>query len=348
MFVNKHQEAVIKDAISLEEKVAFLQLPASYPFPVSEVTVKETHMSWIFLVDDFVYKLKKPVSYSLFDHRSLQSRWKNSQEEFYINKQLAKDIYLAVLPLVINEKGMLQIDGEGEVTDWLVKMKRIPDGNMLDYAIQHQNINEKQLMQAAVLLAEFYKTAPPYPITLASYSDKLESQISFNYNQLTNPLFGLSRTLIEELTAGQRAFVLARQPMFEKRIAGKKIIDAHGDLRPEHICLGPPVAIIDRLEFSKDLRIVDVAEELSFLSMECEIIGDKHAGQVFLDVYSKLTNDHIPGPLMNFYKIKKACLRAYLVARHIEEPHYQHDPKWLTKANAYLQLAENYHQQLAT
>lgn len=91
-----------------------------------------------------------------------------------------------------------------------------------------------------------------------------------------------------------------------------------------------------------------MAEELSFLSMECEMMGNNSAGQLFFDVYGNLSKDNIPKSLVVFFKIKKACLRAYLVARHVEEFRYQGDPKWLTKANAYIQLAKSYHQQIAT
>lgn len=348
MVINKNIETVTKDKISIEEKVAFLQQPGNYPYSVSEIKTKETHMSWVFLADEFVYKMKKPVSYRLFDHRTLESRLLNSLEEVRINKRLAEGIYIGIVPLVINEKGILQLDGKGEIIDWLVKMKRIPENHMLDYAIEHDCIDAAYLHQAATLLAEFYKTSPPVPITLPEYTGKLASEILFTHNQLMAPLFKLPHTLLKELTAGQKAFLSAGQEIFGKRIADKKIIDAHGDLRPEHICLAPQAAIIDRLEFSKKLRIMDPAQELSFLSMECEMMGNNHTGRVFIDVYSDITHDNIPLPLINFFKIKKACLRAYLVARHIEETRYQDDPKWLAKANAYLQLAERYHQQQAT
>lgn len=348
MFIKKNIETVTKNTITIEEKVAFLQQPGSYPYSVSEIKSKETHMSWVFLADDFVYKMKKPVSYSLFDHRTLESRFINSLEEVRINKRLAEGIYIGIVPLVINEKEKLQLEGKGEITDWLVKMKRIPESNMLDYAIEHDCIDEAYLRQAATLLAGFYKTSSPIPVTLAEYTGKLASEILFTHNQLMAPLFKLPHGLLKELTAGQRAFLSVRQDIFSKRIADKKIIDAHGDLRPEHICLAPQAAIIDRLEFSRELRIMDPAQDLSLLSMECEMMGNSHTGRVFIDVYSDITHDNIPLPLINFFKIKKACLRAYLVARHIEEPRYQDDPKWLAKANAYLQLAERYHQQDAT
>jgi aminoglycoside phosphotransferase family enzyme len=347
MFINKDKKASTVAKITIEEKVTFLQQPRSYPFSVSEIKSIETHMSWVFLADDFVYKMKKPVSYRLFDHRTLESRFTNSVEEVRINKRLAKDIYIGIVPLVINKTGILQLEGEGEIVDWLVKMKRIPEKNMLSYAIEHDCIDEAQLHQAATLLATFYKTAPPVSFTLSEYIGKLDSEILFNHDQLMAPVFELPETLIKELTAGQRAFIIARQEIFEKRITGNKIIDAHGDLRPEHICLAPQVAIIDRLEFSKELRLMDPVQELSLLSVECEMMGNSHIGHLFIDVYSELTHDTIPTHLIHFFKIKSACLRAYLVARHIEEPRYKDDPKWLTKANAYLELAERYHQQLA-
>jgi aminoglycoside phosphotransferase family enzyme len=344
----QNRESVTADKTTTGQKVAFLEQRGSYPHCVKDAKKKETHMSWVFLAGDYVYKLKKPVKYRLFDHRSIESRHHNSLEEVRINLPLAKSIYLGVVPLVINEAGNMELDAKGEPVDWLVKMKRIPEENMLDYAIQHRRVNEAHLQKAALLLTKFYKAAPPIPMTAAEYIKKLESEIKFNYDQLAAPLFGLPVDLLKELTAGQTAFLAAHQSAFEKRIENGKIVDAHGDLRPEHIGLSDQPVIIDRLEFSRFLRIMDIAEELSFLCMECEMLGNARAGDLFMDIYQQSTNDTIPRALILFYKIKRALLRAYLVARHIEETSYKDDPKWILKADAYLQLAENYHQQLIT
>ena len=183
MQTNDDTETIIKTGISIEEKVAFLQQPASYPYPVKEVIVKETHMSWVFLADDFVYKLKKPVQYSSFDHSTLTSRFINSVEEIGINKELARDVYIEVVPLVINENGSLQLKGKGEAVDWLVKMKRIPEQYMLDNVIEHDCVNEQRLQQALSLLIKFYKSSPPTPITVSAFIRKLESQVAFNYER---------------------------------------------------------------------------------------------------------------------------------------------------------------------
>jgi aminoglycoside phosphotransferase family enzyme len=335
-------EQVAETDVSIEEKVSFLEQPSSY----AKVDAKETHMSWVFFVDGIVYKLKKPVVNRLFDFRTLEARLKNCKDEVRLNKKLAPGIYLGIVPLVINETGKLQIEKEGKIVDWLVKMKRIPEKNMLDYAIQHNCIDEIYLRQVARLLAEFYKTSPPILMTISQYVKKIEAEISLNNEELTRPLFEFSPDLLKELREGQMAFLAANHSLLNERVKKERIIEVHGDLRPEHICLGPYPAIIDRLEFSKELRIMDVAEELSFLHMECEMMGKRSAGELFLDEYTKINNDIIPQTLMTFYKLKKACLRAYLVARHREEDRYKDDSKWLVKANDYLRLAESYHREL--
>jgi aminoglycoside phosphotransferase family enzyme len=344
---NKTMEEIAEPDVSIEKRVAFLKEPVAYPYQDVKIEIRETHMSWVFLVDDVAYKLKKPVVNRLFDFRTLEARFKNCKKEVRLNRKLASDIYLGIVPLVIDETGKLQIEEEGKIVDWLVKMKRIPEKNMLDFAIQHDCIDVISLGRVARLLAEFYKTSSPVSMTVSQYIKKLEAGIFSNYNELTLPLFELSPVLLKKLRAGQMVFLSENHSLFNERIKGKKIIEAHGDLRPEHICLGPSPAIIDRLEFSKELRIMDIAEELSFLCIECEMMGNRSAGQLFFDEYVKITNDTIPQALITFYKLKKACLRAYLVARHKEENRYKDDPKWLAKAKAYLKLAESYHQQLA-
>jgi len=337
---------VAKTDVPMEEKVSFLKQPAAYSYKATKVKVKETHMSWVFLVDDVAYKLKKPVVNRLFDFRTLEARLENCREEVRLNRKLASDIYLGIVSLTVNQSGRLQIEKEGRIVDWLVKMKRIPEKNMLDYGIQHDCIDEINLRQVARLLTEFYKNSAPVPMTTSEYITKLEADILFNYNELSRPLFELSSLLLSELKAGQMAFLEENHTLFSERVKNKKIKEAHGDLRPEHICIGPSPAIIDRLEFNKELRIMDIAEELSFLSMECEMMGNRTAGQIFLDEYIKITNDIIPQSLITFYKIKNACLRAYLVARHKEEDRYKDDPKWLARTTAYLKLGESYYKQL--
>ena len=340
-------EELAENTISITEKVSFLKQPGAYPHPVVKVETKETHMSWVFLVNDFVYKLKKTVQYRFLDFGTLEARLKNCREEIRLNKRLAADLYVGIVPLVLNEEGKLQIEGKGQVIEWLVKMKRIPEENLLDYAIKHQRADEALVKGAAMLLAEFYKNAPPVYMKPDLYRKKLKDEITSTHTDLLQPLYHLPIVLIEQISNNLVHFLGNHSLQFDKRIANGNIIEAHGDLRPEHVCLLPQPAIIDSLEFNRELRVMDIAEELSFFDMECEMIGDLVTGQLFFDCYKKLSLDTIPESLIFFYKAKKAFLRTYLVARHITEPGYKDEPGWLNRANAYLQSAKKYNNKLS-
>jgi aminoglycoside phosphotransferase family enzyme len=330
------------NTVSVAEKVSFLRKPESYPLPVSKVETKETHMSWVFLADDYVYKLKKPVQYHFLDFRAIAARYENCDEEVRVNKRLAKDIYAGIIPLVINEDGKLALEGSGEIIDWLVKMKRIADINFLDFAIAHNLIDFSKLEETAKLLADFYINAPGIQVSPDEYRGKLEEEIIFSHDELSKHNFQLSNNLIEQIYGALNNFIKIHSELFSVRIAKGKIIEAHGDLRPEHICLSPQPAIIDALEFNRELRIMDIAEELSFLDMECEMIGNTQVGEYFISTYKKRSGDEIPDLLLFFYKAKKAFLRTYLTARHLTEAEYKGDPKWIRKANAYLKLSGRY------
>ena len=333
--------------LSIGEKVAFLKQPGAYSFQVSQIETIETHMSWIFLADGFAYKLKKPVKFRFLDFSILEARFRNCRDEVRLNRRLAKDIYLGIVPLTIDEKGTMALRSKGTIIDWLVEMKRIPKENMLDYVVKNHIVNKTLVRQAATLLAEFYKSSQSAAYTEPGlYREKLKGEVHAVYRELVNPMFQLPITLIDLLTTGLLHFLNDHAAVFDKRVTAGKIIEAHGDLRPEHICIAQEPAIIDCLEFNRDLRILDTAEELSFLGMECDMLGDFLVGDLFLDTYASFTSDHIPSSIILFYKIKRACLRAFLVIRHILEPMYKEDPKWLAKANGYLQLARQYHNQL--
>lgn len=342
MLHNSHKGAVAENETPLKEKVAFLLQPSVYPGNAAKVKGIETHMSWVFLVGGFAYKLKKPVTNGLFDFQTLEARLQNCAEEVRVNRRLASDIYLGIVPLVINEDGKLQIDGQGKIIDWLVKMKRIPEKNFLHLAIQSKKKRKKLIESAARVLTEFYKEAHPVQINTISHIKKLEGEILQIHAELMNPAYHISVSANQQITQKLLQFLKVQDFLFDNRVAKGKIIEAHGDLKPEHICLRPQCAFIDALEFNKELRIMDVAEELSFLDMECEMLGDPVTGKIFFDYYQKASADEIPESLIFFYKSKKAFLRAFLVSRHVTEPKYKNDPKWLTRANDYLQLSKKY------
>jgi len=331
---------------SLNEKVKFLSDKETYA-GTSSVEVLETHMSWIFLTDQYAFKLKKPVRYEFLDFTSINSRYNYCKEEVQINKPLAGDIYLDVIPLVVYN-GVLQLNGEGVTIDWLVKMKRLPLEYMLHTAMSNGTVRNDWVQQAAEMLVDFYLASPPVKIDPQHFRQQIVNDIEINSADLLREEFKLPKSLIIGVTTDLLHFTVKNADLFDRRIAEGRIVDGHGDLRPEHICLAPKPVIIDRIEFNRDLRIIDIAEELSFLALECEMLVSPFIGQLFLNVYKWKSLDKIPETLICFYKAKRAFLRAKLSILHLLEKKYQTDEqKWKNRCSAYLQAADAYCERLA-
>jgi aminoglycoside phosphotransferase family enzyme len=326
----------------LDAKVAFLREPSSYPGHPFQVQALETHMSWVFLADRHVYKLKKPVRYELLDFRTVQARHQFCQAEVVLNRRLAPDVYLGLAALTCDRRAHFDIDGHGRVVDWLVHMRRLPAERMLDYALVHGTLAEGDLERLARRLAAFYSALPAEAADCAAYRERFRRKIEANRRGLGSPVFGLPAGHVRILAAAQLSMLERMGELLDERVQGGHVVEGHGDLRPEHVCLCEPVAIIDCLEFARALRIVDVADELGFLALECERLDAAGASRELLDRYCDLSGEQIPPPLLHFYQSCRAASRALITARHLLDERFRHSPHWLRRAGRYLQLAEEH------
>lgn len=336
------RSGVTSKNISLEEKVAFLKNKENYPHSTKSIKTIKTHMSWVFLTDQLAYKLKIPFRY---DHMRLltpESRYQNCLDEVRLNNRLANEFYIGVVPLSIDKKGNLKF-GQGEKpVDWLVKMKRLPEEQMLEYKIKNeQSISQKDLEPAVNLLTQFYKNADPIELSADEYKNKMISALRLYRDDLCSSVFGLPQEPIRNLYQQQLSFIEQNDSLFTQRVTNQKIVEGHGDLKPDHICLSPP-AVIDCLEFDEDLRILDVFDDLAFLSLECDRLNASWVGDYFIRNYCVQTGDSFSKPLLDFYKSCKAYIRALLSIRHIREKMYRKDPKWRDKTLMYLELSAKY------
>ena len=320
-------------------KVEFLNQPGSYPFATTSVEVVETHMSWVFLTDDIVYKLKKPVRYEFLDFSTLAQRRANCHRELELNRRLAADVYLAVVPLTLQRDGTMRIDGEGMVIDWLVKMKRLPRDRMLDQAISDGTVTEKDIGDVGRLLAEFYQRSSSVDLSTADYRSQLKANIDQAARGLLEPSFGFREQLVRSIEEALGAFIATDGHQLDARVEAGRVIDAHGDLRPEHVCLTSPPVIFDCLEFNRELRLLDTASELSFLTMECEQLGAGWISQQLWETYRELTGDVVNDDLLNFYRGYHALTRAKIAIAHFRNTVVRSPEKWKPKAEKYLRLA---------
>jgi len=324
---------------TLDAKVGFLSRPDAYWPMAGEVSRRETHMSWVFLVGDRVYKLKKPVRFPYLDFSTLAQREAACRAELRLNRVLAPDIYRDVLPLVDTAHG-LSIGGTGITVDWLVLMKRLDERNMLDEVIGERRVEIVQLDKLVATLAHFYRSATPVFLSSSIYLADWKRSIAYNRRILLDRRFNIPPGLVRRIDRAQRKFLERHGELIAARLRRRRIVEGHGDLRPEHIWLYDKIRIIDRLEFNLRLRVVDPLDEVAFLGLECERLGAAWVGAYIDRRMKRLLRDGPVEELFTFYRCHRATLRARLAIAHLLEEHPRTPEKWPRLAAAYLELAE--------
>ena len=334
-------------SIALETKVDFLNQPESYPEQPHRVETLETHTSWIFLTDAFAYKLKKPLCYEFLDFSTVDARRRNCEAEVQLNRRLAHDVYLGTVPLTVqpHDAAAMHLGSNGKVVDWLVKMRRLPSHWVLEQKIKNHTVKANDIAKVAMVLADFYEKAPPVAISPAEYHNRFVTDVCVTLNELTGPDYELSTTWIKVITDAQLQFLQNQAAFFTRRVQEGRIIEAHGDLRPEHIYLGNEPIIVDCLEFNREFRILDSVDELAFLAMECERLAAPDIGNILFATYRQITSDNPPHALTHFYMSYRAMLWAKLAIRHINRHGTGKRSKWISRTEDYLHLAENHIEQ---
>lgn len=326
------------DEPTLARKVEFLSQRQAYPQARADVIRRETHMSWVFLTDDTVYKLKKPVRFPYLDFSTLQRREAACRAELALNRRLAPDVYLGVVPLVETRLG-LSIGGTGTIVDWLVVMRRLEENQTLERAILEHRVETRQLDRLVATLVRFYQHARPVLISPAASLSDWRQSLAFNRRILLDPDLPTPTGLFRRTDRVQRDFLRRRRGVLEARVRQRKIIDGHGDLRPEHIWLDDAIRMIDCLEFNARLRAVDPIDEIAFLSLECERLGAPRAGEYIRRRVLRRLHDGASEALFLFYRCHRATLRARLAIAHLLEPNPRTPEKWPRLAGQYLRIA---------
>ena len=323
----------------MARKVAFLSRPDSYTPAPEMVTVRETHMSWVFMAGDRVLKLKKPVRFPYLDFSTLARRATACRAEVALNGRLAPDVYVGVAQLTLTSKGYA-IGISGRVADWLVVMRRLDETQTLEELLRARKVSPAQVQRLADNLHQFYshasRSTTSYP---ERYLLSLEQAAILDRRVLLNQAFDLNQGTLERIFNIQRRFLRQRRRLLADRVRHRFIVDAHGDLRPEHIWLNAPFPIIDCLEFNARLRTLDALDELAFLHLECERLGGQWVGEVLRRRLAVLLHDDPSTGLFLFYRISRATLRARLAIAHMLDPKPRTPEKWPRLARTYLAIA---------
>lgn len=323
---------------SLASKVAFLSRPDTYDGSARIVSCRETHMSWVFLAGDRVFKLKKPVRFAYLDFSTLARREEACRAELKLNRRLAPDVYLSIVPLVLTPHGFA-LGGSGLTVEWLVVMRRLDEASTLESMLLDRRLTAQDLDRLVGTLAAFYRHAGTVYMTSERHFAGWDHNLSDNRRVLFDPRLRLPLGLIRRIDSAQRRFLLAKPELFAARVRGHHIVDGHGDLRPEHVWIDDSIRIIDCLEFNPKLRAVDPLDEVAFLSVECDQLGASWASNHLRRRSVQIWGDNASSVLFGFYRCYRATLRARLTIAHLLDPNPRTPEKWLPLARDYLHIA---------
>jgi len=329
----------------LKSLIRALLDPKTYPNNPESVRLVQTQMSLLFLTGDYVYKVKKPVDLGYLDYSTLEKRRFFCYQELKLNKRLSPDVYLEVVPLV-RQSGKLLLGGDGEVVEYAVKMRQLPEERMMDVLLSKNEVSKEMAQRVAEKVAVFHQWAET-SIDISSYGslDAVLTNTEENFVQ-TEEYIGvsISKRQYEAIRAFTNGFTERNAWLFEKRVREGKIRDCHGDLHSSHVCFVNGVCIYDCIEFNDRFRYCDVAAEVAFLAMDLDYHGRPDLSKHFTNSYVKVTQDEELLKLLDFYKCYRAYVRGKVGSFKLDDPLIPEEEKAkdLATARRYFELAESY------
>ncbi len=288
--------------------------PDFYPEEPPRVELRQTHMSYAFLADEYVYKVKKALRFEFADCSTLAARYQFCREEIRLNRRLAPETYLGVVSIIRNGR-RFQISNEAGTfdpgaTEYAVKMRRLPEDRMFDRLVRIGEANAAHIDKIAQILANFHRGASG--AAGARYGSPTAVQ-RLVFSNLEESKRFLSNTITEQQVQAIghyfNGFLAAHRELLEDRVREGHVREGHGDLRCEHICMTNGIQIFDCLEFSESLRYGDVASDIAFLSMDLDSLGATGLADELVRAYTEETADSSLPLLINLYKCHRACVR---------------------------------------
>lgn len=323
-----------------------LMNPAFLPDKTNSVSVVQTHISIVFIADEFVYKIKKPVNLGFLDFTTLEKRHYYCNQEVLLNKRLSKGIYLDVLPIIHDGKSYKIGIGQGKAVEYAVKMKRLPEHMLMNSVFLRGELNNEHLKKLASVLSQFHLTAcNSIEINKFGNPEIIKVNTYENFKQ-TEKYIGVTiqKTDFLALKSWTENFYKSKNDVFLKRIKAGKIRDCHGDLHMEHICLTDDIHIIDCIEFNERFRYTDTISDIAFLLMDLEYHGGDEFSKTMWDLYNRFSGEHNMDDLLNFYKVYRAYVRGKVNSFQIDDENIDEEKKEdaIQISQKYFKLARSY------
>ena len=293
-----------------------LMRPDAYPHTTDNIEHLQTHISDVFLTGGYAYKLKKPLDLGFLDFSSLDKRRHYCEEELRLNRRLAPDLYLAVVPIA-GDADRPRVGAEGPVLDYALQMRQFDQHGLLERVLTRGELTVRHLDELAEILSKFHADLPPAAVdsqygTAAAIMEPARQ----NFDQLGPLLVDVAeRTHLDQLQRWTTEQHRNLEGVFEQRRKDGFVRECHGDLHLANMVLiDGSVRIFDCIEFNPALRWIDVMNEVAFVAMDLLQRRHAHFAYRFLDRYLQLTGDYAGVPLLRYYMVYRALVRAKVAA----------------------------------
>ncbi|UCH28749.1 MAG: AAA family ATPase [Myxococcales bacterium] len=277
----------------------------------------ETHISWVFLGPSEVFKIKRPVDFGFLDFTTVEARRWACDAEVRLNRRLAPDVYLGVVPVTVDGAGAHAIDGAGRTIDWAVHMRRLSMEHRADEMLTAGSLLPEHVDQLADRIARFHAAARcDQETSRHGEVATILGNVQENFEQTRDSIADyLTEEQAREIETWQRA-MLRDKERFEHRIATERVRDGHGDLRLEHVYFEPAgsISIIDCIEFNDRFRYGDVCADIAFLSMDLAWHGRVDLAERLLARYARESNDYGLYSVVDFYESYRAFVRGKIAS----------------------------------
>lgn len=313
--------------LDLPTLIAQLSQSGAYPRQVVDVQVRQTHISVVFLVGDHVYKLKKPVKLDFLDFSTIELRKHYCDEEVRLNRRLAPDVYLGVVPVVF-ARGSARFEASGKPIDWAVKMRRLPESASLECRLEQGEIDEAHIKALADRLAQFHADADTSThIAASGRFEVVARNMRENFNIAAAHVGQtVSQAVFDHLRMATEAALAELQSLIDARAARRMPRDTHGDLRLDHVYLFPErarphdIVAIDCIEFNERFRHADPVSDMAFLAMDLQFHGHWDLARSFADAYFAASGDVEGRRLLPLYLAYRAAVRGKVDSLQLDAP----------------------------
>lgn len=303
--------------LSREQLQALLQ-PRSFPHAVDELQIRETHVSLVILTGPYAYKIKKAVKFPFIDASTLEHRRRYCEEELRLNRRLAPELYLDVVPIVRKSDHLL-VDAPGPPIEYAVRMRQFDANEELTALLRDRRVSTHDVTALGELLADFHeRAAMACGADSIGRTEQMRAAVFDNLSELLEQAAGLSAELqvrVRRLAEWTREQAHVLDASLRLRERSGKIREGHGDLHAANIVRSEGRLVpFDCLEFSPELRWIDVISDVAFLVMDLTSHDRDDLAHALLSRYLECTGDYEGMPLLPFYAVYRALVRAKVEA----------------------------------